>query len=501
MAGCSDQATTASLSSASTEEAEDALRIAPSQMHPAEDETLCVGSLASDSPADGSLALYACDAADGALFSFAKRTLMDANKMCVSGDRSEQSVRLVACSKNDSSQAWSIKNDRVILKNTNKCLSVSKTVAGEPVKLTSCYEDTDQLRWSFSAGPGKPATPTAPATPAPGTTTGSSPAPGTTPDGSGTSPSSGGSTGSPTNGGTPPGGTAASWWAPKPSDSWLWDLDLSSVPSPTVSRGPSVANYSADVYDIDPTLLGSQGIATLHKNGKKVVCYVDVGSWEPGRADAASFDSNCICGRNIPLKDDGTCPGNSHKMNGWDEWWFDLHDASCRANVVAGMLKRFQNAANLGCDAIEPDNLDAWQNADASGVKSAGWGITMADQNAYLTQLAKNAHSLGMGILLKNAGSLLVDDNGDNTPYTDAIVSAFDGSLNEQCHQYSECGTYAKFGAAGKVMWNAEYINSSSTSSCNNTTFKSAYCGTKGMKTLQYSCLGVQYTHLAYVCP
>jgi len=296
-------------------------------------------------------------------------------------------------------------------------------------------------------------------------------------------------------------GTAASWWAPKPTDTWLWDLDSVTVPSPTVSRSPGVTNYSADVYAIDPTNLGAQKIAVLHGQGKKVVCYIDVGSWEPGRTDVANFDSNCICGKNIALAADGTCPSNSHKMSGWKEWWFDLHTSSCAASVAAGIFQRFQNAATLGCDAIEPDNLDAWQNSDAAGAASAGWGITIADQNAYLTKLAQNAHSLGMGILLKNAGGLLVDDNGSATPYADAIVAAFDGSLNEQCHQYSECDTYAGFGAAGKSMWNAEYLNASSTSNCGSTSYKSAYCSNTSMKTLQYSCSAVGYENLAYVCP
>jgi hypothetical protein len=292
-----------------------------------------------------------------------------------------------------------------------------------------------------------------------------------------------------------------SWWAPTPQNTWLWDLDSASVPSPTVSRPPGASPYNADVYDIDPDNLGSAGIARLKKDGKKVVCYIDVGSWETGRADRSSFDASCICGPNVALRADGTCPSNSHKMADWNEWWFNIHDASCVGNVIKGIAARFKTAAAAGCDAIEPDNLDAWQNADAAGKPSAGWGITIADQNTYLTRLAQEAHSLGMGILLKNAGGLLVDDDGKRTPYTDSIVSAFDGSLNEQCHQYNECGTYSAFGAANKAMWNAEYVNASSTSSCSSTTTKASWCSTTGMRTLQYSCLSVSYQNLVSTCP
>ena len=76
-----------------------------------------------------------------------------------------------------------------------------------------------------------------------------------------------------------------------------------------------------------------------------------------------------------------------------------------------------------------------------------------------------------MGILLKNAGGHLVGRDGSATQYASAITQLFDGSINEQCHQYSECDIYAGFGAAGKVMWNAEYINTSGTSDCDSTEY------------------------------
>lgn len=324
-----------------------------------------------------------------------------------------------------------------------------------------------------------------------GTTTGSGTATGTT----------GGGTAGGTGTGTTTGSNATSWWKPAPTDTFLWDLDLSNVPSPAVSRAPSVTNYDANVYDIDPTNLGASGIATLHNNGKKVICYVDVGSWEPYRTDAANFNPACICGAGATLQANGNCSSSAHEMQGWTEWWFDLHDASCLTNVEAGMAKRLQAAAALGCDAIEPDNLDSFENQDQAGAAAGGWGNTMADENNYITHIAQEAHALGMGILLKNAGDLLVDGNGDPTTYSTSIVDVFDGSLNEQCHQYSECADYQAFGNAGKAMWNAEYLNSNSTSSCGNVSYKTSYCGTPGMKTLQYSCLAVEYDYLAYVCP
>jgi hypothetical protein len=57
-----------------------------------------------------------------------------------------------------------------------------------------------------------------------------------------------------------------------------------------------------------------------------------------------------------------------------------------------------------------------------------------------------------------------------------------DGSINEQCNQFAECDIYAAFGAAGKVMWNAEYINGSGTSGCDSTEYENRYCDANTMK-------------------
>jgi hypothetical protein len=162
-------------------------------------------------------------------------------------------------------------------------------------------------------------------------------------------------------------------------------------------------------------------------------------------------------------------------MQGWREWWFNLAGA-CATSVAQSLDTRFQLAQAKGCDAVEIDNIDAYDNA-------TGWTITQADENAFVLQLAQVAHSHCMGILFKNSGGLLA-----NSQYVAGIVSAFDGSLNEQCQQYNECNLYSPFIKAGKAAWNAEY-----------TTLN---CGAPaGMKTLGYdSTLSVAYQRLNLVC-
>lgn len=64
-------------------------------------------------------------------------------------------------------------------------------------------------------------------------------------------------------------------------------------------------------------------------------------------------------------------------MDGWDEFWLNIGDATCRKNIEPIMLARMQEAKAKGCDAVDPDNMDAFTNDQ--------YGITEAQQVSYLT--------------------------------------------------------------------------------------------------------------------
>ena len=69
-----------------------------------------------------------------------------------------------------------------------------------------------------------------------------------------------------------------------------------------------------------------------------------------------------------------------------------------------------------------------------------------ANQIAYNTWIANAAHSLGLSVGLKND----IDQAAQ-------LVSVFDWALDEQCNQYSECGSLKPFTDANKAVFNAEY--------------------------------------------
>jgi Glycoside-hydrolase family GH114 len=87
--------------------------------------------------------------------------------------------------------------------------------------------------------------------------------------------------------------------------------------------------------------------------------------------------------------------------------------------------------------------MDGYQN-------STGFSITAAQQLAYNQWIAQEAHALGMAVFQKNDP----DQAGELQP-------SFDGVIDEQCNEYSECSAFQPYVAAGKPVLDAEYQASS----------------------------------------
>jgi len=203
---------------------------------------------------------------------------------------------------------------------------------------------------------------------------------------------------------------APMWWKPTKGLSWQWQL--SGKLDPTVP---------AAVYDIDAETSSAADVTALHKAGRKVVCYVDAGSYEKGRPDAKRFPA-AVLGKT---------------MDGWpDERWLDIR----RWDVLKPILTdRFTTCRAKGFDGVEPDNVDGYSN-------DTGFPLTAADQLTYNRRVADLAHSLGLAVGLKN-----------DLDQVTALAPAFDFAVNEECAGYGECGALATFVKAGKPVFHAEY--------------------------------------------
>lgn len=193
-----------------------------------------------------------------------------------------------------------------------------------------------------------------------------------------------------------------------PGTQWYWQLS-----------GKVNTNRAAPIYDIDMEDASSSLIAQLKAAGHTVVCYIDAGGWEPYRSDADQFPKSVI--------------GNKEK--GWDEYYLDI-----RSSIVRSLMgKRMDAAKAKGCDAIEPDVMDTYQN-------KTGFPITRKDELDYAHFWSEWVHHRGMKVALKNDAELV-----------NSLVDQFDFSIAEQCFDYNECGSYSPFVGQGKAVLVAEY--------------------------------------------
>ena len=201
----------------------------------------------------------------------------------------------------------------------------------------------------------------------------------------------------------------ADWWRPAPGTSWQWQLTDAIDPSVDVA-----------MYDIDLFEAPEETIAGLHADGRIVICYFSAGSREQWRPDADDIPANA----------------RGNELDGWPgEVWLDVRDAGVRAVMQA----RLDLAVDKGCDGVEPDNVDGFDN-------DSGFDLTAGDQLDYDRFLAQQAHARGLSIGLKNDVAQLDD-----------LVGDFDWALNEECFDYDECDAYATFIDAGKAVFHTSY--------------------------------------------
>ena len=203
---------------------------------------------------------------------------------------------------------------------------------------------------------------------------------------------------------------AGEWWQPPPGTSWQWQLS-----------GEIDPTLDVQMYDIDLFDTPQEVIDRLHAQGRVVVCYFSAGTYEDWRPDRDSFPVE-VLGKPLP-----DWPG---------ERWVDIRRIDLLGPII---FSRLDSAAQKGCDGVEPDNVDGYAN-------DTGFPLGYADQLAYNTWLAGQAHSRGLSVGLKND----LGQIGDLLPY-------FDWTLNEECFTYNECELLSPFVAAGKAVFGVEY--------------------------------------------
>lgn len=200
-------------------------------------------------------------------------------------------------------------------------------------------------------------------------------------------------------------------WQPKPTTA-PWQFQL---------QGKIDTSIDAPVYEVDGFNVSKATVSKLHAMGRKVICYIDVGSWENYRPDAKRFPKSVI-GR--------TYEGYPN------ERWLDIRRYRQFADPIRD---RISMCARKGFDALEPDNINGWENP-------TGFPLTAKDQLKFNRWIARVAHSRGLAVGLKNDGR-----------QARKLVGDFDFAVVEQCFQYNECGQYLPFIRRGKAVFSVEY--------------------------------------------
>lgn len=222
------------------------------------------------------------------------------------------------------------------------------------------------------------------------------------------------------------------WWQPSTAAEWQWmishPLDVTSESDmgtgKTAYNGATAPSTDPMVYDIDGFDNPASTVAALHSLGKRVICYIEVGAGENYRPDYSQFPATAL----------------GRRVTGYpSERYVDIRNPT----VVQIIKARIQMCANKGFDAIEPD-------VDDSYAVATGFPLTKTIEEAYMTDLAAYAHSLGVAMFGKNP-----DDTGDS--YASDMYNAFDGIITEQCNQYRMCRLLNSY-TGKKAVFNGEYM-------------------------------------------
>lgn len=204
-----------------------------------------------------------------------------------------------------------------------------------------------------------------------------------------------------------------SWWILPLKASFQWQL----------AGEPIDLSVDAEVFDIDLFNNDASVVASLHKKGKKVICYVNVGAWENWRADKDEFPKEVI--------------GNVYE--GFeDERWLDIR----RIDIIGPIMqKRFDMCRDKGFDGLEPDNIDGYTN-------DTRFSITSQDQLKYNAWLAEEAHKRGLSIGFKNDPDQAKD-----------LEQYFDWALTEDCFDQGWCDKMSVFVEKNKAVFMTEYTD------------------------------------------
>lgn len=143
-----------------------------------------------------------------------------------------------------------------------------------------------------------------------------------------------------------------------------------------------------------------------------------------------------------------------------DERWVNIKNATSHTLIQ----RRITLANSLGCDAVDPDNIDGYGVDGDPSVpeeEKTGWNLSEADDVAFVRALAKHAH----GLTTKRGNTLLIGQK--NAPeLAEELLKDLDFAVLEDCKDLRHdgrdpwCDEFQRYVTAGKPVLSIEYPRS-----------------------------------------
>jgi hypothetical protein len=130
----------------------------------------------------------------------------------------------------------------------------------------------------------------------------------------------------------------------------------------------------------------------------------------------------------------------------WGEYLFDISTPEKRTALLEIVTPWLEGCEAAGFDAIEIDNLDSYSRSDGALNEDAAV--------AYMAELSKKAHELGLAIGQKNSAELL----------SRAAELDTDFAIAEECNRYEECADYQE--VYGDLVFVIEYREQDFSAGC-----------------------------------
>lgn len=255
----------------------------------------------------------------------------------------------------------------------------------------------------------------------------------------------------------PPDSSRPTYWQPVPGEAANWDIQLAGSFDVAAAR----AMYALDLWDVTTatTLAYLDGamvavpagplggkVLELKTRGGRVVCDVEAGAIRLDDPDAARFP-----GHSAAPPDRPTAPAAGSAI-GWSvigdpmTRYLDLRSAS-RAMWRALLFKRFELAAQLGCDAVAVawgDQLDA------------GFPLVPQDVSDFFTEAANELHRLKLSAGIHTRTSI-----GEMLAGT--LNTEFDFAVVERCAEFDECDFTRSFAQDNKAVFAIDFDSDGTT--------------------------------------